>query len=126
MKKEEFIKIRHYLGKSQSELAQLLGCSLKSIQSFEHGRRKIPLYIERQVLLLLHVKKPPEKRYMPCWAFIECPIENRSRCPAWEFQAGHICWFINGTICHGKRQESWQKKMEMCRQCQVFKSLLPD
>lgn len=126
MKKEELIKIRNSLGKSQNELAQLLGCSLKSIQSFEQGRRKIPVHIERQALLLLHVRKPPEKRYKPCWAIIECGMENRSRCPAWEYQAGHICWFINGTICHGKRQESWHKKMEICRQCEVFKSLFRD
>jgi DNA-binding XRE family transcriptional regulator len=126
VERNEFIKIRNYLGKSQSEMAQLLGCSIKSVQSFEQGRRKIPMSIERQALLLLHVKKPPEKRYKPCWAIIECCMENRAQCPAWEFQAGHICWFINGTICHGKKQGSWQKKMEMCRQCEVFKSLLPD
>lgn len=126
MKKEELIKIRNYLGKSQNELAQLLGCSLKSIQSFEQGRRHIPIYIERQALMLLHLAKPPEKRWQPCWAIIECCTEKRSQCPAWEFQAGYICWFINGTICHGKVQESWQKKMEMCRECKVFKGLLPD
>jgi len=91
VEKNEFIKIRNYLGKSQSEMAQLLGCSIKTIQSFEQGRRKIPMSIERQTLLLLHVKRPPEKRYKPCWAIIECCMENRTKCPAWEFQAGHIC-----------------------------------
>jgi hypothetical protein len=33
---------------------------------------------------------------------------------------GHLCWFINGTICHGKVQESWSKKMTVCRKCEVF------
>lgn len=126
MDKEEFIKFRNYLGKSQSEMARLLACSLKAIQSFEQGRRKIPVYIERQILILLHLKIPPEKRYKPCWATIECCMENRTSCPAWQFQAGHICWFINGTICRGKRQDNWQKKMEMCRQCEVFQTLMPN
>lgn len=126
MNKEEFLKIRQYLGKSQNEMARLLACSIKAIQSFEQGRRKIPMHIERQTLMLLHLKKPPEKRWQPCWSIIECCMENRTACPAWEFQAGYICWFINGTICHGKRQDNWQKKMEMCRECEVFQNLMPN
>jgi hypothetical protein len=38
---------------------------------------------------------------------------------------GHLCWFINGTICQGEVQETWEKKMKMCRQCEVFRSILP-
>jgi hypothetical protein len=36
-----------------------------------------------------------------------------------------LCWFINGTVCHGKIQGSWQKKMNLCRKCEVFQSLMP-
>jgi DNA-binding XRE family transcriptional regulator len=125
MTKEELFNIRHYLGKSQNEMARLLGSSLKAIQSFEQGWRSVPMHIERQALFLLHMRRSPDKRYRPCWEIEECPNETRQKCPAWEFQAGHICWFINGTICHGDTQASWKQKMEMCRQCKVFQVIWP-
>ena len=53
MEKEEFSTARQYLGKTQSQMAQVLGVSLKAIQSFEQGWRNIPVHIERQVLFLL-------------------------------------------------------------------------
>ena len=28
-------------------------------------------------------------------------IEKKEMCPAWEFEAGDLCWFISGTICDG-------------------------
>ncbi len=125
MDRAEFLKIRHYLGKTQNAMARLLGCSLKAIQSFEQGRRNIPVHVERQVLLFLHLKKSPDVRFKPCWELLSCDAETRQRCPAWEFQAGHICWFINGTFCHGQTQEDWKKKMEMCRVCSVFQTTMP-
>jgi hypothetical protein len=71
------------------------------------------------------MKKSPDKRYKPCWVIHECPMERRQNCPSWEFRAGHICWFINGTMCHGYIQENWQKKMELCRKCKVFRAMMP-
>jgi DNA-binding XRE family transcriptional regulator len=53
VEKKEFSTARQYLGKTQSQTAQLLGISLKAIQSFEQGWRNIPVHIERQVLFLL-------------------------------------------------------------------------
>ena len=125
MDRAEFLNIRHFLGKTQNEMARLLGCSLKAIQSIEQGRRNISMHIERQVFLFLHLKKTPDTRYRPCWDIIHCDEDTRRHCPAWEFQAGHMCWFINGTICHGHIQEDWKKKMEMCRKCRVFKTTMP-
>ena len=125
MEKEEFSKIRRHLGKTQLQLAQLLGTSLKAIQSFEQGWRDIPVHVERQVLFLLVQKKSPRKKNRPCWVIRKCPVEIRQNCPAWEFQVGHLCWFINGTICQGQVQERWEKKMKICRQCKVFRNTLP-
>jgi len=125
MGKKEFSKIRLYLGKTQSQMATLLGTSLKAIQSFEQGWRNIPVHIERQVLFLLAMKKSPPKKVNPCWVIRKCPMERKRNCPAWEFQAGHLCWFINGTICYGEVQESWRKKMKICRQCNMFQTTLP-
>ncbi|MFQ5842976.1 MAG: helix-turn-helix domain-containing protein [Thermodesulfobacteriota bacterium] len=125
MDKKEFSHIRGHLGKTQSQMAQLLGASLKAMQSFEQGWRKIPVHTERQVLFLLATKRSDNKRNKACWVIRKCPMEMRRNCPAWEFQSGHLCWFINGTICEGEVQESWHEKMKVCRQCKVFRSMLP-
>lgn len=124
MNRESFSKIRHHLGKTQKQLALLLGTSAKAIQSFEQGWRNIPVHAERQVLFLLSLKRFRNKRNKPCWAIRKCPTETKHNCPAWEFGAEHLCWFISGTICEGKVQKNWQKKMKICGQCEVFRSIL--
>ena len=124
MDKKQFSQIRYCLGKTQNQLAQLLGCSPKAVQSFEQGWRKISVHTERQVLFFLALKSYPHKKNRPCWVIRNCPKEIKQYCPAWEFQAGHLCWFINGTICQGEVQETWQKKMKICHRCEVFQSML--
>ncbi len=123
MNTKEFIKIRRALGKTQKELSHLLGTSLKAVQSFEQGWRKIPVYIERQLLFLATIRKP-KKKGKPCWVQLKCPVERKEKCPTWEYQCEDLCWFINGTICRGKIQDNWEKKMKMCRKCEVFHSHL--
>jgi len=125
MDKKEFSKIRSSLGKTQKQMAQLLGTSLKAVQSFEQGWRRIPVHIERQMLFLLAHSDSPSGKKGRCWSLRKCPVEKKRQCPAWEFQLGHLCWFINGTICEGEAQESWEKKMQRCRKCRVFQSMVP-
>lgn len=124
MNKKEFSQIRRYFGKTQMQIAQLLGISLKAIQSFEQGWRKIPVHTERQLLLLLALKNTGIGKNKPCWLIKKCDMETRKDCPAWEFNGGQMCWLINGTICQGKIQKSWSGKMEMCKKCKVFQSAL--
>ncbi|MCL4417752.1 MAG: helix-turn-helix domain-containing protein [Actinobacteria bacterium] len=125
MQNKEFSDIRHYLGKSQKQLAQLLCISTKAIQSFEQGWRKISASTERQLLFLLSLKKQMDDSTEPCWKIKDCPIEWRQNCSAWEFKAGNFCWFINGTFCQGRSEESWEKKIKICRDCKVLQSRLP-
>jgi len=125
MKKKEFYKIRRYLGKTQSQMAPLLGISTKAIQSFEQGWRKIPSHVERQALFLLSMKKRRQEKVHNCWQVKKCSLETRGGCPAWELHCGHLCWFINGTICRGGVETNWEKKMKICRKCEVFRSALP-
>jgi DNA-binding XRE family transcriptional regulator len=125
MDKKEFSQIRDHLKKTQEQMARLLGVSPKAVQSFEQGWRHIPIHVERQVLFLLAMERSQHRRNKPCWVMRQCPPEKRRNCPAWEFQSGDFCWFINGTVCQGEVQESWQKKMQMCRECQVFRAVLP-
>lgn len=125
MESNDFSRIRKYLGKSQKQLAQLLCVSQKAIQSFEQGWRSIPASAERQLLFLLASKTSLDENISLCWETQNCPSEWRQKCAAWELKAGHFCWFINGTFCQGKLQESWEEKIELCRQCNVLRSMLP-
>jgi DNA-binding XRE family transcriptional regulator len=123
MDRKEFAKIRQRLGNSQKEMAQLLAISLKAVQSFEQGWRNIPAHVERQGLLLLAMKESQDGG-KACWDIQDCPVEIKEKCPAWEFQSGHLCWFISGTICYGEVHGNWQSKMKICRKCEVFRSIL--
>ncbi|MDY6824128.1 MAG: helix-turn-helix transcriptional regulator [Thermodesulfobacteriota bacterium] len=124
MKIEEFTSFRKQLGKTQKQMARLLGISIKAVHSYEQGWRSVPDHIERQMLLLMVQARKPERRQGPCWEIFRCPPERRSRCPAWEFQAGELCWFINGTICNGDAKPSWKEKMRLCRSCDILAGLL--
>jgi len=123
---KEFLSFRRRFQKTQKQMSQLLGTSLKAIQSFEQGWRKVPGYVERQMLFLLRMKKGIAEDSRPCWDIRNCPMETRQLCPAWEFNAGHFCWFINGTICRGESQDTWSEKMKICRRCAVFASAMAD
>jgi DNA-binding XRE family transcriptional regulator len=118
--KQQFAKIRNILGKTQKEMAQILGTSIKAVQSFEQGWRRVPTHTERQALFLLSSRLSGGRKDTPCWTLRTCPEDIKHSCPAWEFHAGHLCWFVNGTVCHGEIQSSWQKKMTICRRCEVF------
>lgn len=118
----EFARARKAINKSQRELAHLLGVSVRAIQSFEQGWRPVPVHVERQLLFLLAMRR--QRAQTPCWEMKGCPKEIREKCPAWEFHAGHLCWFITGTICRGRVEASWKQKIAICRTCEVFKSNL--
>ena len=125
MDKKEFSQARHFLGKTQSQLSTLLSVSPKAIQSFEQGWRRIPSYVERQMLLLLSLKKSLDRSARPCWEVQNCPREWRDNCIVWELKARHFCWFMNGTFCQGQVRKSWNEKIQLCRGCEVYKSILP-
>ena len=124
MDKKEFRHFRQKLQKTQKEMAQLLGTSLKAVESYEQGWRNIPAQVERQVLFFLAMKMERFERPALCWDIRNCTPEMRQSCPAWEFKSGHLCWFINGTICQGKPQASWRQKMVLCKKCKVFTPLM--
>ena len=125
MDRKEFVVIRKDLGKTQKQMAQLLGTSEKAVQSFEQGWRTVTPHIEKQMLFFLAMKKAFNKITVPCWVNQECSEQRRQACPAWEFQLGNLCWFINGTICHGEAQGNWPEKMKICRKCEMFRSMFP-
>ena len=124
MEKEEFVEARTRLDKNQNEMSQLLGVSVKAIASYEQGWRFIPTHVERQVFFLLSQKKGRQEPPKHCWVVKKCPPKRRKECPAYEYKAGRFCWMINGTICKGKPQKNWRKKMKICRECEIILNLL--
>ncbi|MBW2656067.1 MAG: transcriptional regulator [Deltaproteobacteria bacterium] len=121
MKSNKFKDIRARLNKTQKELAQLLGVSIKAIHSYEQEWRKIPHHVERQLLFLLsRVIQDDSTPSEYCWDIRKCPDKKLKTCPAWEFKSGDLCWFINGTKCSGKAHNSWEDKMKECKNCEVF------
>jgi DNA-binding XRE family transcriptional regulator len=120
MNKNEFKSFRAMLDKTQKQMAQLLGTSLKAIHSYEQGWRTIPPAVERQLYFLVSRKRNSGPKSKPCWKIKGCPPERKKQCPAFEFKGGDLCWFINGTICDGCVHGSWQDKMKICRTCEVF------
>jgi len=126
MDSKEFNLCRKKLDKTQKQLAQLLGTSLKAVQSYDQGWRRVPGHIERQLLLLVSRKIQGEERNS-CWNIRQCPVERKLNCPAWEFKSDDMCCFINGTICNGKAYETWEQKMKVCRDCEVLQeAFAPD
>ncbi len=124
MNKEEFVYLRKQLDKTQKELAELLGISLKAVNSYEQGWRRIPAHAERQILFLFSRKRENIKKIRSCWDVKKCPPELKESCPAWEFRAGKLCWFITGTMCEGTARKNWNEKIKICRTCMVFTPLL--
>ena len=124
MTSTEFLESRKKLNKTQKQLAELLGVSIKAVHSYEQQWRTIPAHVERQIFFLLASIRGDDKRQKPCWVIKGCPPSRRNKCPAWEYQAGKLCWFINGTICECQVKKTWKDKMQICRKCEVLSTLL--
>ena len=124
MDSEEFKYFRKRLNRTQKQIAELLGTSLKAIQSYEQGWRTVPAHVERQMFFLVSRLKENRKSRKPCWLIKKCSTEQKKKCPAWEFKAGKLCWFINGTVCEGQVHNNWEEKMKICRSCEVLRSML--
>ena len=124
MDTKEFKHFRKKLEKTQKQMAKLLGVSLKAVHSYEQGWRSIPAHVERQVFFLIFQKFGGKNIKKPCWVIKKCPPDKKKNCPAWEFKAGKLCWFISGTLCESEAQKNWAEKMKICRSCEVFNSLL--
>lgn len=126
MDDKEFARLRKKLDKTQKQMAQLLGVSIKAVHSYEQGWRSIPAHAERQMLFLVSNMRGDSKLNKPCWVIKKCSLKKKKECPAWEFKSGKLCWFINGTICDGIVYKDWREKMKSCRSCEVFTNgLLP-
>ncbi len=118
-----FSALRTKLGKTQKSLAELLGVSLKAVQSYEQGWRSIPIHVERQLyFLVVNQRSDSHSKHKDCWTQKKCT--RKKECPAWEFQVGHLCWFLSGTLCACTADKNWKEKIATCRTCDVLNALL--
>ena len=124
MSGKEFKKWREKLNKTQLQMSQLLGVSVKAVRSYEQDWRNIPPHIERQMIFLISRMDGNLKNRESCWVTKKCPPKVKKQCPAWEFKAGKLCWFVNGNICCGNATKNWKEKIKFCRSCEVLKSFL--
>ncbi|WP_246325331.1 helix-turn-helix domain-containing protein [Dissulfurirhabdus thermomarina] len=118
------MRARRLLGKTQKQMAELLGISLKAVCSYEQGWRRVPPHVERQVYFLIASRRGLAEGMTPCWEAKDCPDERRRCCPAWEFNAGRLCWFISGTVCECNAHRNWDEKMRICKECHVLGQIL--
>ena len=123
MDKDEFCYYRRKLGKTQREWADILGMSLKTVHSYEQGLRSIPPHIARYLYFLVVNQSHESKTPISCWEAKRCM--KKESCPVWEFNCGHICWFVCGTRCEG-REEGSKNKLEACKTCVIFKNLFEE
>jgi transcriptional regulator with XRE-family HTH domain len=136
MAAEEFSRLRKLLGKSQKELAEILGISRKAVESYEQGWRKVPVNTERMLyFLLFKLKEPLLAGKGSCWDERACPDSVRQTCMTWLVGEGHYCWFFTGKLCAARRPENQESgppdaggaggnDLAVCRSCPVFRELV--
>lgn len=122
MTKDEFYLARGKLGKTQQQFADLLGISLRTVHSYEQGWRNIPEHTEKYLYFLLINQKARKEAVIPCWEKKNCQVKEH--CPAWEFDSGHMCWYICGTLCDCTKDACHRLKIHICKSCDIFKNLL--
>ena len=123
MDSKEFIAFRTLLDKTQEQIAELLGVSVRTVRSYEQGWRIVPPHVERQMIFLVYLCNGNHKDQKPCWIVKKCSKEQKSNCPSWQYKLGTLCWFINGTICEGSARNNWQEKIGICRSCEMLSPL---
>jgi DNA-binding XRE family transcriptional regulator len=117
--------IREEMGLSQSEFADLLSVSPRTVQSCEQGWRKPSSALEKSALLLFMAHRNGRTfGKKVCWEQPECNPKKRKDCMTYRSGQGHLCWLMSGTLCRGLRLNSWSDKLSFCLQCDFFFELL--
>ncbi|MFZ4618207.1 MAG: helix-turn-helix domain-containing protein [Rectinemataceae bacterium] len=115
----EFSRLRALTGRSQKDLAGMLGVSRKAVESYEQGWRQVPPVTERMLYYIafkLRISRLEDQP--PCWKARNCPEATKSDCPAWKSRDGHFCWFITGRLCAAARHSAEPDRY--CFGCPVF------
>ena len=125
----DFARLRASLNKSQRELAELLGLSLKAVESYEQGWRNVPSHVERLLyFLLFKLNEDDIEAEDPCWTSQNCPDDRRSKCVAYVAKEGRFCWFFTGRLCSTAKVPgagvAGEAEIGGCYTCEVFAKML--
>ncbi len=124
MTARDFQLTRKTLHKSQSELANLMGLSVRTVQSYEQGARIIPAHVQQLLYLMVsRLSRGTRGRRSPCWQVRGCDPATKARCVAYLCKAEDICWLVTGTLCHGKPVGTMEAKLRECQKCAVIRRL---
>jgi DNA-binding transcriptional regulator YiaG len=122
MDKAGFARARVLLGKSQRDLARLLGISLKAVESYEQGWRNVPSNVERMLyFLIFKLNAKSFAQESPCWTATSCSDDMRKECVAYVTGEGHFCWFFTGGLCASAKASGIGERY--CYGCKVFSRL---
>ena len=64
-------------------------------------------------------KREPRSR-QNCWEFYNCPQERQNVCSAFKKGAGRRCWQVAGTLCEGKTDGMFARKIGDCMKCEFY------
>jgi DNA-binding transcriptional regulator YiaG len=119
--------LRKRIGLGQTEFSEMLGVSLRTVQSCEQGRRNPGPAVEKAALLLLMVHNHGSHvGDHICWETVNCSERERESCLVYQSKQGHLCWLLSGHVCKGIHLHSWEDKKKLCSTCDFFKELFPD
>jgi len=117
-------EIRHALGKTPEEFAELLGVSTDVALSYELGtRRPPPRQVRILTLLLASHRLSTGQCAANCWEVKRCAAPARDACPAYKLNRGEMCWLLTGSFCAGKSRPAPSAGGTNCPECTVFKLL---
>lgn len=118
--------IRAEVGLTQQEFADMLGVSVRTVQSCEQGWRNPGASVEKAALLLLVARRNGADCSQPmCWEAVDCSEAERRACLVFQTRQGHLCWLLSGNLCQGAPLHSWEDKKAVCTRCAFFRKLLP-
>ena len=95
-------RARMQLQMTQAELAKALRLSVRAVQSYEQGWRKLPDSLAIQLLTFLGLDTDRIANSKPCWTVTGCKPEIRQNCPSFRIGNGHFCWMVAGDVCGGR------------------------
>jgi DNA-binding XRE family transcriptional regulator len=117
--------IRQTFGKNQKEMADLLGISVRAIQSYEQNWRRVPAAVDKLAYLMLYLRcRNSGRRTVPCWRIWGCEADQKAECFAACHHAEEYCWLVTGNYWQGQKLPDWSAKLEKCRACPVMKQWL--